>query len=545
MNSHEKNVMLQKRYSALIVLQSDYRKSDFRNIQVLHKLIDPNNKLIIQKRNGDRFPNEFLETQIFDDIIHVVAENVCENSAHNNLFKELYMARFPKVSDYLKKIIRFEKTDKITDLINSLRDPEKAFLVYCLCDLEDEYETLSFLNIYHSFFMEPFQSMQNNFETSIASGKFPGTDDNIIDSPAFNKFSRKLETAILDYLNNGEKTLDKAFNRIISEMLDMEKAGYAYPGNISPIIKKFIITNHNGNSAWLLQVINYLGTGKKYNYKPDIYQLFRDYCISFTYMSLYRSGKAGIPFSKVYLAREVFPESIDAVVETILDMYFMDCFYKMFDISQECVYRDFSWENYTKRTQQDVLVEQIKRLQKENELLKNTNSTLNDKLMLLDNQISEDNRITSLEEYRKNKNLTDEIAKLKDIITNQKDKIDSLENLLSQKETESDEKEEGLVIDMDLLQSKKYLFVGRAQEALPELKRLFPNSVFMQEETKDITGIHVDVVVFLIKYLSHSMYYKVKNAKLYEDAFCINYNGKNINKLLETMQKEIINTEKS
>lgn len=55
------------------------------------------------------------------------------------------------------------------------------------------------------------------------------------------------------------------------------------------------------------------------------------------------------------------------------------------------------------------------------------------------------------------------------------------------------------------LQSKKYLFVGHMDNDFQKLKKKFPNSVFMTENTDNISNINVDAVVYLIKCMSHSM----------------------------------------
>ena len=88
--------------------------------------------------------------------------------------------------------------------------------------------------------------------------------------------------------------------------------------------------------------------------------------------------------------------------------------------------------------------------------------------------------------------------------------------------------------------SKRYLFVGDALEAMPELKKYFPNSVFMQMATDNILGLKVDYVVILIKWTAHSMYYKVKDELTLKNILIINVNTKNINRVLLEMYKGIM-----
>ena len=94
--------------------------------------------------------------------------------------------------------------------------------------------------------------------------------------------------------------------------------------------------------------------------------------------------------------------------------------------------------------------------------------------------------------------------------------------------------------DLELLQSKRYLFVGHISDALPDLKYKFPNSIFMESETAHISNIEVDAVVMLIKWMSHSMFYKVKATGSLTDKKIIMCNTKNIDTILQKMYNEFL-----
>ncbi len=70
-----------------------------------------------------------------------------------------------------------------------------------------------------------------------------------------------------------------------------------------------------------------------------------------------------------------------------------------------------------------------------------------------------------------------------------------------------------------------------------KLKKKFPNSVFMTANTDDISNIKVDAVVYLLKCMSHTMYYKVQNLYGTSDVPIIRYNGKNLELLYQEMQR--------
>ncbi len=89
-------------------------------------------------------------------------------------------------------------------------------------------------------------------------------------------------------------------------------------------------------------------------------------------------------------------------------------------------------------------------------------------------------------------------------------------------------------VNIPLLQGKRYIFVGRL-DCVSELKHVFPNSVFMDTEQKSLDGIKVDAVVLLIKYMSHSMYYKIKNTASFTDLPIIYCNATSLHTIYKEM----------
>ena len=92
--------------------------------------------------------------------------------------------------------------------------------------------------------------------------------------------------------------------------------------------------------------------------------------------------------------------------------------------------------------------------------------------------------------------------------------------------------------DKDAVAAHKYLFVGRWQEAYPGLKKAFPNSVFLDSPAKDISA-DVDAVVFLIKYMSHALFYKVQNAASLNDVPRVYCNNRNINNIYANIYEQL------
>lgn len=97
-------------------------------------------------------------------------------------------------------------------------------------------------------------------------------------------------------------------------------------------------------------------------------------------------------------------------------------------------------------------------------------------------------------------------------------------------------------INSDLLKIKRFLFVGRghASDIIGKLKREFPGSIFLTENTRDISNIKVDGIVMLIKTMKHSMYYKVKMSSVFREVETVNCYSNNYNNVIYNMNKAFI-----
>lgn len=241
------------------------------------------------------------------------------------------------------------------------------------------------------------------------------------------------------------------------------------------------------------------------------------------------------------MSRECIPENVAESFNAIMYMYNLDVMCWMFNEIKDKYYKNFSWE---KVTCQDL---SFRYNQIISELKDNINS-LNNKLVL---NIREQQKIR--EELRTERHMDDksenaaiisleqEVGRLNKKIDDKDDEIVSLRRQLESKEEyirilmSQEEDEIESEIDISLLQQKRYLFVGHIKEAIPELRRNFPNSIFMEEETTSINNIQVDGIVMLIKYMSHAMFYKVNSSGLLKEVPVVRCNTKNISNIYRKM----------
>lgn len=214
----------------------------------------------------------------------------------------------------------------------------------------------------------------------------------------------------------------------------------------------------------------------------------------------------------------------------------MDVLYKMFSLMMKKYYQDFSWEKivkYNLELRYNSIIESLKKMIADKDLeLEScfrqqsiqTEKISADKDELIKPFVIENNKLNKRIDAQ-----AVEIIKLQKQIRIQNEYIAELQK------PELPPIEEN--VDLELLQRKRYLFVGRADEALPELKHNFPNSIFMNSENINIANLKVDGIIYLIKWMSHGMFYKVKSEKSLVGIPVAMCNTKNINRIYWDMSK--------
>ena len=134
-----------------------------------------------------------------------------------------------------------------------------------------------------------------------------------------------------------------------------------------------------------------------------------------------------------------------------------------------------------------------------------------------------------------NNKLQKQIEEKDNIIAGLKKKLQYQEEFIDELNRTMDDFQGETSYDLTELQSKRFLFVGHIQEVLPELKHKFPDSLFMESESYNLAGIKVDAVVMLVKWMSHSMFYKIKETKNLEKIKIVMCNLKNLDMIYQSM----------
>lgn len=93
--------------------------------------------------------------------------------------------------------------------------------------------------------------------------------------------------------------------------------------------------------------------------------------------------------------------------------------------------------------------------------------------------------------------------------------------------------------DISKLAGKKFLFVGDSNTHMKYLKQSFPDSNYMTTSNFVLDNVQVDAVIFLVKCLSHSMYYKAKTYANLTNTKVIYFNNHNIDTLSKIIAAQL------
>lgn len=240
--------------------------------------------------------------------------------------------------------------------------------------------------------------------------------------------------------------------------------------------------------------------------------------------------------SKLYLARVMIPEP-EKVYNDVSFMYEKLVLHKKANQLVDEQYKHFTWESVIKGSEAQKSQETIDELRHAldacQQKLKTANESIDiykEKVAGLQKQtakVQDPNKLGHIE--RRYENLLterdEEIARLQQELHSRERYIEIISASSSETQIES-------TINPDILYSKKYLFVGVIRDEFVELKRKFPNSIFMETAQYNPSNIIVDMIVYLIPTMSHALYYKVQNTNALNDVKRIYCNNRSANNVL-------------
>lgn len=552
------------KYNMMIALATDIYHQRYTELQQLYEALNlKTNDKLVKKLNEERNIGDVFTATVYTDALLVIADYLDARTDIVELFDLLCEKRYP----YIKKMfLEWENQYKKNGTIKKKNIKEVGiprnylyFLFYksetflepdqIIDGFNYKQDAFALRTAFYTTDKDPFKTIIKFYQFKDGERvEILSSDDqpeNVISSKYFERYLLKRRSELAQYLKVEEKNLAEYIH---SQMKSHSKDGMAEvrAGNVGLIetITKNIIADQNGGTSWynaMTTTDNSKEFGRKIQYVPDVNRLIRNYFESYVVTQYIERMQQKADFNKITLARDCIPENYEMVYQTILCMYEMDVLYKMFAIMQQQYYHDFSWEKITnqsivKRYEEIVANLEMVVGEKENKI-----NILAQKCQTLSLQITAENSKQTAPLVAENNKLLkiieDRDAKINDL----KMQLESQEqfiNALNRQDTEFDE--ENGKYDLEILQSKRYLFVGHIEAVLPDLKYKFPNSIFMETETMNLAGIEVDAVVMLIKWMSHSMFYKIKSIENLRQAKIVICNTKNINTILQKIYDEVI-----
>lgn len=552
------------KYNIMAIVTSDIHNKRYKELQQLYESLNlrTNNKLV-DKLSEERNIGEFFTNTIYIDALLVIADYLDSKPELTVLFETLYTKRFPHIS---KMFYDWEKQYDSKGFISSAKKMklsmgENYFLHYLFYKSEIFTEPDKVLKDFdferdrnlldYGFYLSDRNIIDSRLvfcsNQSEANEKLNKSiiyeSDKVLNSKFFERYLVKRRIELAEHLNIKESKL--------AEYIHSEMKSHSVDGEV-PIrngvvglietFTKNIIADHNGGTSWynnMTTTENSKVFDYGLHYVPDVDRIIENYFKSYitTRYSEELSKKNG--FTKLTLSRECIPENYETVYHMILCMYEMDVIYKMFSIMQKQYYRDFSWEKITNQDlakRYEEIIDNLNQIIKEKE---NQINTLSQKNHVLSLQITANNSKQTAPLVSENNKLLRQIEEKESIIDGLKQQLKYQEDFIFElSKTEIVQENNTYVINE--LQSKRFLFVGHIADVLPELKHKFPNSLFMETESFNLTGIEIDAIVMLIRWMSHGMFYKIKSAGNLSLTKIIMCNTKNIDTILQKIYDEIM-----
>ncbi len=275
---------------------------------------------------------------------------------------------------------------------------------------------------------------------------------------------------------------------------------------------------------------------KLMNYHPDVQRLIE---LAFqSHIRPYQFGKNG-KLTRAVLRDTItarIVNNIEAFYNYIVNLYYEDCLFKTIEYYRDEYYYNFPW--FYDIEKQDTLIEapgeteQYKEQKKVDDGYAELNAQYERERKRV-NEVCKKHAHELAERDRAIAAQTGEIEKLQKQIQLQQEYL----NLVNAAE-EPDVTE---TLDISSLYGKRFLFVGKLHESNAKLKQTFPTSTFMETDTANIKSLKVDGVVFLIRNMGHSMYYKVMQNNQFAELPKIYCNSRNINNIYQAMLQGIEN----
>lgn len=532
-------------YVVCVVLSSDADKRKvFSRIRKLYEMIDPQNELLIKERSRKGKVTGDFKFVVIRDIMALIGYQCSLNKVWLSELIDMYKQIYPRTYEWIEELTQGKHTiEQVIKYDQMLDGHDRGFFRLCIYSSDVLWKEYSQPFRESDFFSQLEYDVGGDAYRNLSyldNVYLQGEDEVITNTIYYQKYLKKNRQKLADYLHIEVSKLSEFINHILlrtstEEYITHENFQYQK----TKLYARQIFCNHLGSPMWYdLVFADKIEEFKGLHYRCDVDKLIEDY---YGYMILEKYLECKIKnetYNKIILARETAILPAETDLQNILYLCMADGIYKFADTLMDDYYRNYSFENSNKSDRINRLINEINGKDLKLESLITQNEDLKQQLFSFKQSQFNKNKndiyayekqVSSMEKMIEDKN--DLILSLKEKLQIQNEYISKLENSL---EIEEDNSEE---LDISILFNKKFLIVGHIEGRLPELKHLFSNSFFLEDETQNISNISCDAIVYLIRYMSHSMFYKIKATGYLQDKPMIFCNTRTKNSIIHEITK--------
>lgn len=517
--------------------------NDLRLLKRMYSLLGIDNGEVYKQSVTSSFCAYDDDKVIFYDMVALISDKATEDSAVFSVFNEALYSVF----DDLKSIPQANYP---------LREYPKLYANKATFDRN----RASYSEMASKLKQEFLMRKDSMFEKAMDASVVFNSGEPIFEDPLFNKYMERRLEELSEYCNRFYNRTDVTTENIYEVLLDGMRRHTAQQEQSlhDKCVRTKYFQVYSGINNMVMRTLNRLGgpqlihvttpttisEGK--GYLPDIEALVTDFYKEYIRIRVFqhitdnwdKASDSGISISKLYLSRECIPDPT-YVLSSIHFLFNIEVLNHMYEELRKKYYLDFSWEKQNYIASEQALKDDLSEMRRVLSDVQSRLDSANEKVLFFKAQAEVSRtmqnspvilaRTESLFEKRLDQK-DEEIARLRKELALK----DAYIELISQ----PNEEIATTSYDKDVVAAHKYLFVGRWQEAYPGLKKAFPNSVFLDSPAKDISA-DVDAVVFLIKYMSHALFYKVQNAASLNDVPRVYCNNRNINNIYANIYDQL------
>lgn len=555
-----------KRFSIISLFMSSIHKKNYSVIQKFYDLTQVGNVKLLERFHQKRQVGLFSTEQIYMDIVYIILDEIISKRDIEEVFIETFKDSMPDVYKKAEEAVVIASNGGVFSptLKESLSKNERQwyyrYLLYELGALDllpQEAATMFAQGDYNNYQRQYVLSESEVSHNKQSQYVFYDTDESIFSSPLFDKMLRKRKSEMAEYLNidsddfcnyvhnNMKVSADYGTTETMVSDKDLQYAEVNLGSGYARILNELtmnLIGAHGGGNDWLAFMTNDVTNMYKVKgYRPDVDALMRYYYTCLVMDKYEWCEENGEPFNKIFLSRECKGSTVLEDIYGIFAAYEVDVLCQMMMYIYEDYYRNFSWEQITNNKVADrynIIINQLNNIIAEKNDQINRLSNANSVLKL---QTTHTNDEAIIQIARKNDELIKEIDSKDAEIRKLKETIESYELFINELEKDENNDDVEDSVDIELLKAKRYLFVGNIGSDFDELKRQFPNSIFMSNNTMNLSNINVDAIVMVIKRMSHSMFYKIKSTSIYQEVPCVKSNAIKADGVISDMWKQMKN----